>query len=1015
MSPIEPKKKYWRNIDTKDVPESQNTFFTREFQEGMTELKDGVSRRDFIKLMGASAALAGVAGCSSVRLPKQEIKPYAKMPESVIPGQSLHYATVMTQGERVTGVLVETHEGRPTKIEGNESHPMSLGATGIYEQASVLDLYDPDRVKETQLSGTVSEDFEAWVASARKRFGASSGSGLALLVETQLSPSYVRALDLFQSKFPKAAIYRYDSVNRDSLISGLRQATGRSVVPHYHFSLADVIVSFGGDFLGNDPLQVPYSRAFADRRDPELGALNRLYVIENQYTLTGAKADHRFRSKTQDIAANVIGLAFALLPKLGLGSSLAQALDGVATPRTSLTAQELSIIADDLIRNSGKSIVLAGNSQPEVVHHLVYLMNEALRNNGTAVTYYQVPFADRSFYARSSQSSIVSLVKSMKSGAVDTLVVLGGDPVYNAPSDLKFLEALKFVKTTVHLTSHTVATTRHAHWVLGRSHYLESWGDAQALDGTLSVCQPVIQPLYRTKSDLELLLLLSGSSDSAYSFVRETLRSGYNLGDSSWEPLLNSGASKGNSTVSTTAASTSISGALNALLSRLKANKGFELVFAQSYSLYDGRFSNNGWLQELPDPISKLTWDNPLMISPGTARDLSLASGDMVKLMGSNIQLEMPVFVSPGHADRSLTAFLGYGQSSIGRVGESVGFDVQPARRSTAMTLVTGITLLKLNRKYDLATTQEHGSMEGRPHYREGSVDEYASNPTFASEMVETMPLKSLFDERPYDTGYQWGMSIDLARCTGCNACMVGCQSENNIPIVGKKEVLIGRDMSWIRIDRYFEGDPENPDVVEQPVTCLQCENAPCEQVCPVAATVHSTEGLNDMVYNRCIGTRYCADNCPVKVRRFNFFDFHQKNPQSRPKKRYHIFDLMKEPETTVQMQFNPDVTVRMRGIMEKCTYCVQRINHARHVSDNEKRSIRDGEIQTACQQACPAEAIVFGNILDASSKVAKLKSRNRNYHILEQLHLKARTSYLASIRNPNPRLEKKEKVTHHA
>lgn len=1009
MSSIE--KKYWRSMESRDLPESENPFVTREFQEGASEASL-FTRREFIKLMGASVALAGLAGCN-VRLPKQKIRPYAQMPESATPGIAQHYATVFSQGDRVTGLVVESHDGRPTKVEGNVQHPFSLGATGIYEQASVLDLYDPDRVQHIKYSGEITDTFSSFISKQREAFSKTQGEGLAILVETQRSASYVKALQAVKAAFPKALIYRYDSVNQDAAIFGLKELTGQAVLPYYRFDKADVILALDSDFLGRDPLQVPYSKAFAARRDPDVSALNRLYVVENTYTLTGSKADHRFRSKTSDLSSVAVAVAFELSSQLGSSSGLSQALSSLSRPSVSLKESEIKIIVRDLIQNRGKSLITVGATQPAAVHQLVYLMNEALSNNGASVVYYPVPFGSESFYSIPSVQSISNLTAAIRSGSVSSLFVLGGDPVYSAPADLEFAKHFKAVKNTVHVTSHFTATTLASKWSVGRTHYLENWGDAVALDGTVSICQPLISPMYEeTLSDLQVLLMLSGSMLSEYDFVRDSVAA---FGGD-WDQSLASGIfSSSKTSVSLSANPKNMSSELKSLIHASGSN--LELVFLSDYCLYDGRYANNAWLQELPDPMSKMVWDNPLLVSPKTASELKLSLGDKVRVVSGKTSLELPVFIMPGHADRSFTVTLGSGQTSIGRVGNGSGFDVSPLRTTSSLQWVSSVTVIKLNEKYPLATTQEHGSMEGRPLYREADLEYYKLHPHFASEMVETPPLKSLFEEHVYDTGYQWGLSIDLARCTGCNACMIACQSENNIPVVGKSEAMNGRDMSWIRIDRYFEGDLENPDVVEQPVTCLQCENAPCEQVCPVAATVHSHEGLNDMVYNRCIGTRYCLDNCPVKVRRFNFFDYHQRSRQSQDKKRYHLFDYMKEPATSVQMQFNPDVTVRMRGVMEKCTYCVQRINEARHVSANEKRSIRDGEILTACQQVCPSEAIVFGNILDENSAVSKLKKRNRMYHILEQLHLKARTSYLASIRNPNPLLEKKtieKEVTHH-
>jgi len=681
---------------------------------------------------------------------------------------------------------------------------------------------------------------------------------------------------------------------------------------------------------------------------------------------------------------------------------------------SSVPDKVINTIVDDLIQNKGKSILVAGPSQPSTVHSLIYLMNQALGNHNRAVKYFPIPFSSQKLVQKTNQDSISELTRLISVNKISSLFILGGDPVYNAPSDLKFKTQLEKVKNVVHLTKFKNQTSQVSHWVLPESHFLESWGDVVAKDGTKSLIQPLISPMYESISAIELMGKLSGVSSNGYVIVRRTWRSQTVSGrfESNWQKwvrdgLIQSGRLKGVTyPLSNQGFETSLKKRINAF----KLSKGIEVVFESDSSVYDGRFINNGWLQELPDPLSKLTWDNAALVSHATSQSLGVENEQMIQIEVSGNKLMVPVWIQPGHADNAITLLLGYGQENSGRIGQKTGFNVYPLRSSNTLHWAMDVSVTPHDKTYKLASTQDHGSMEGRPLYREATAEEFKKHPNFAQEMVETPPLKSLFDERPYDTGNQWGMVIDLDKCTGCNACVVGCQSENNIPIVGKKEVLNGREMHWIRIDRYYEGDINDPKVYEQPVTCLQCENAPCEQVCPVAATTHSEEGLNDMTYNRCVGTRYCADNCPAKVRRFNFLDYHQKNPQSVKKDRVHLFDYVREPDPKTQMQFNPNVTVRMRGIMEKCTYCVQRISKVKSNAANNNREIRDGEIQTACQQACPAEAISFGNILDKKSKVAKMRKKKRNYTILEQLHLKARTSYLANIRNPNSKLSKPSK-----
>jgi molybdopterin-containing oxidoreductase family iron-sulfur binding subunit len=1007
-------KHYWRSSAELEGSKEFEKFHHREFQEGASELEDGVTRRNFLKLMGASIAFATASGCA-IRKPVQKIRPYAQMPEHVTVGKSVYYATSFSYGEEVVGLLAESSEGRPTKLEGNPLHPESLGKTNHIQQASVLDLYDPDRLQSVLKSGKPVEASEvsAVFSGISSQLKKSNGSQVAVLMETSVSQTDHRLLSVLQSKFPGVSIYRYDGVNRDTITQGLYSVTGQYVSPRYNFETADVVVSFDADFLGASVSNVRHVNEYAKRRDPDESKMNRLYAFEQSFSVTGAKADHRFKLKTSEVEKVVWKVASRIISTVGgaVSADMKNKLAQAAKLNVSVEDSVVSAIVKDVLSSKGKSILLAGPSQPESVHGLLFIVNQLLNNNGKTIQYPALPFASSDSVRKSSLDSIKELAAKVKKGAVKTVVALGGNPLYAAPSDLNLKEAFKSVNL-VHVSTHMNDTAKLANVVIPRSHYLEAWSDAVALDGTKSIVQPLIKRLYDSYTDAEVIARLLGSSKSDYTLVRDTFRS--NGLESKWKKWLHDGVvSIGKSSSVPSLQDNGFSAALNDSIKKSKSSDSdsLEVSFKPSYALYDGRFSNNGWLQELPDPITKLTWDNAAYVSPKTAKSLKLKTNDLVTVTVGKNKVESVVFVLPGHAENSLTLTLGYGHSSFGRIGEGKGFDVTPLRTATSFSYAQGVSLVKKKGSYELASTQNHGSMEGRPHYREADLQYYKHNKDFAKDNGEYHPpLKSLFHERPYDTGYQWGMAIDLTKCVGCNACLVACQSENNIPIVGKEEVLNGREMHWIRIDRYFEGDEDNPRVVDQPVTCLHCENAPCEQVCPVAATVHSEEGTNDMAYNRCIGTRYCSDNCPVKVRRFNFFDYHQRNPQSVKKDRFHIFDYMKEPAKTVQMQFNSDVTVRMRGVMEKCTYCIQRVNKVRKQTANENRLIQDGEVVVACEQACPADAIAFGNILDENSKVAKLKKKQRDYHILEQLHLKPRTSYLASVRNPNPSLVKLEK-----
>ena len=1027
-------KSYWRSFAEKNKTDDFVRFQEREFQEGASELGEPISRRQFLKLMGASAALAGVTGCA-VRKPTTKIRPYAKTPEKHVVGRSTYYATSMQIGEDVSGILVETHEGRPTKLEGNPQHPNSKGALSAQQQASILDLYDTDRIQVPMKDQKESswEAFDAWLGKEKVRWDKSRGRGLGLLLQDEKSPTFYATLNAFESRYPKAKVYRYEPINSDNQKKGLEDVTGRLLQTRYAFDKSNVILSLDADFLGLEPDSVRASSEFASRRNAD-GKMNRLYVIEGRYSITGSKADHRYRVKPTQIEPVAWLVMSQLLSHFGNGnlpSRITSAIHKAAVIyRGVLPKKTVKAIAEDLIKNRRRSLVVAGSSQPDSLHSLVYLMNDVLQNNGKTVEYRELGFQDYAITRSSSVESISSLAKDVRSGRVKSLVVLGGDPAFNAPADLEFETLVKKIQRLVVVAQRPNQTTDQADWVVPESHVLESWGDLRTNEGVVSLVQPVIQPLYESQSKLEVLQRLVGEAQSGYDLVRSYWRrqNGAKRFESSWRTWLHNGLVKSrrvpkiNTTV--TISNRFLSHFSRYSLGHRKANEGLSVSFIPSASLFDGRFANNGWLQELPDPITKLTWDNAALMSRKTAKKLGVSfydtldnklvehEGDIIELFVDKDSVSLPVMVVPGHADDSITISMGYGHSH-GAIASKVGFNVFPLRTTKSFHTIPNVSIKKTGETYKLATTQNHGSMEGRPIVREATLQEYKENPNFANEVVPVPHQKSLWEERPFDKGYQWGMSIDLSKCTGCNACVIACQSENNIPVVGKERVLEGREMHWIRIDRYFEGEDE-PSVLSQPVTCLQCENAPCEQVCPVAATVHSEEGLNDMVYNRCIGTRYCSNNCPVKVRRFNFFDYHQRDPQAVKKKRVHLFDYMKEPNEQRQKQFNPDVTVRMRGVMEKCTYCVQRISEAKSVAKIEDRKLKDGDILTACQQTCPSNAIVFGDINNPESEVAKLRKRQQNYQVLEDLHLKARTTYMALIKNPNPKLVTASASTKH-
>ena len=986
-------KLYWRSFDELAESPEYTEFLQREFPQGASELTDSISRRKFLTLMGASAALAGLVSC---RRPLEKIVPYVKAPEEVIPGIPQYYATTMPFSAGAVGLVVESHEGRPTKIEGNELHPSSRGAANAFQQAEILNLYDPDRSKFVLNKGArvTWNDFVAFWGEQDVLYAQNGGEGLAVLTTAFSSPTLARLRRDFERKFPNATWAVYEPVSDENIYEGIRMATGQVLQPVYDYSAARVVLSIDADFLMLESENVAHSKDFAAARkvSSEHDEMNRLYVVESGFSNTGAMADHRLAVQSRQIGAFTAALILALRKN---GVRIGVAADLSAYAEHDFDATWLNALAKDLAAARGKSLVVAGHRQPAVVHALVFAINAALGNLGRSVSY--VAPADK---ALPSRKSLAQLAEKMRAGEVKTLVLVGGNPAFNAPADLHFTAALKKVENVIQMASHVDETAAFATWHLPQAHFLEAWGDARATDGTVSVIQPLILPLFGAHSEVELLNLLStGVVKPGHDIVRETFQTTLKAAnfEKKWRRVLHDGVVDGTALAKSAPRlrAAEIRKFLQPeLLPKDKANKSnLEIVFQASPALYDGRYANNSWMQESPDPATKITWDNAAVMSVRTAKELGVDTQDMVQLSYHGRNLEIPVAVLPGHADYSISIHLGYGRTAAGRVGNGVGFNAYALRRTAQPDFDSGLKLAKIGKIYKLANTQNHGSMEGRPIVREATLEHYREHPEFATEMVEHPPLRNPWKEHKYDEGYQWGMTIDLNACTGCNACSIACQSENNIPVVGKEQVANGREMSWIRLDRYFVGEPEEPRMVFQPVNCQHCENAPCEQVCPVQATNHNKEGLNVMVYNRCIGTRYCSNNCPYKVRRFNFFNYTKDTPE------------------IVKMAMNPDVTVRFRGVMEKCTFCLQRINFAKIQAKREERDIRDGELRTACQQTCPADAIVFGNKNDAESHVAQQKEQNRNYGLLAEFNTRPRTTYLAKLRNPNPELAKHENV----
>jgi MoCo/4Fe-4S cofactor protein with predicted Tat translocation signal len=989
-------KQYWRTLEELAGDPRFEQLLHREFPRQASEWDEAVDRRDFLKLMAASLAFAGLSGCGIA--PEEHIVPYVKQPDGLVLGKPQFYATAMPFGADAIGVLVESHEGRPTNIQGNPDHPSSLGAVDSFVQASILDLYDPDRAQIPTNLGEISSlpafmEAAGGMASAVKLL---NGEGFRILTGTITSPLVSGQIQALLKLYPKAKWHQWEPAGNDGAREGSKQAFGRFVNTVYRPEKADVILSLDADFMASGPGHIRYMKEYYRRRKLNNGSaeMNRLYVVEPTPSVTGATADHRLPLRSSDVGL----FTRALAAKIGLGGT---------TVLPSAAQHWMERVRAELQAHRGASLVIAGEQQPTEIHALAHAINAALGNVGNTV-YYTEPVEAAPV---NQLESLRALCNDMAAGQVDTLLILGGNPVYDAPHDFDFTAKLKKVRSTVHLSSHFDETAEYCQWHVPESHYLEAWGDVRAFDGTTSIVQPLIAPLYSSRSAYEFLAAFSDKPGvTGYDALRDHFKTSHGGADfeKSWKKALHDGV-----IANTTLASISVASAATLPATNPISTDALEFIFRPDPSAYDGRFANNGWLQELPKPVTKLTWDNAALVSPKTAELLGLTHtvasrggehgqilSNVIDISLSNSKVTAAAWILPGQADGVIVLPLGYGRKKAGYTGTDKGFNAYAVRTSDALWAKTGGTIKKTGVNYPLACTQYHFNMEGRKILATGTLEEYKQNPAFAHINDEKPPQElSLYKEFAYP-GYAWAMSIDLNSCNGCNACVVACQSENNIPVVGKDQVMRGREMHWIRIDRYYLAETEtndpstntndalaNPPTFFQPVPCQQCENAPCEQVCPVGATVHSAEGLNDMVYNRCIGTRYCSNNCPYKVRRFNFLRFQDwETPQ-------------------LKLMRNPEVTVRSRGVMEKCTYCVQRINNVRIEAEKENRPIRDGEIVTACQASCPSEAIVFGNANDPTSRVAKLKAQQRNYSILGELNARPRTTYLAAVRNPNPDL----------
>lgn len=964
---------YWRSFEELANTEEFRKLAEDEFPYRTPDWNDPASRRRFLALMGASIGLAGgLAGCT--KQPKEVIVPYVRQPEEVIPGVPLFYATAMSVAGIATGVLAESHLGRPTKIEGNPTHPASLGATDPAMQASVLTVYDPDRSQAVMRNGYISEwgNFVDAVGEMRGRISRNKGAGLRILSGTMTSPTLAAQIQEFQKAFPEAKWHQWEACGRHSVQESARASLGKPINTLYRFDRANVIVSLDGDFLCSEmPGALRYAHDYTGRRRAAAAnpgnAAPRLYVAEGTPSLAGGMAEHRFRMRTGEVESFAVALAQAL----------EQPVEGPA-----MQASFIPAVAKDLAGNRGSSLIVPGEYQPARVHAIAHALNQALGNVGNTVLYTDPVEIDPIDQVQ----SIRELVTDMRDGKVQDLLILGGNPVYDAPADLQFLKALQQVKNRMYLGLYSNETAAWCHWHVPEAHYLESWSDARAYDGTVSIVQPLIAPIYSGKTVHEVMNVLMNRADrTSHETVQDYWRmqhTGKDF-DDFWQVSLNDGIVAGTAFPQVPAPPVKIPP------SEGPAAEALEIVFRPDPIIGAGALSNNAWLQETPKPQSKMTWDNAVWISPSSATHYNLAEGDVIEIDYRGERVRGPVWIMAAHADESITVQFGYGRTRAGSVGNGVGFDAYALRTSDALWRGMGVAFTRISRGYAFATPQRAQTMEERDPFRVATYAEYHRDPTFASPPDRQVPNnESLFPLWPYKQ-HKWGMAIDLTACVGCQACTVACQAENNIPVVGKEQVEKGRHMNWLRVDRYFRGGVENPDYYFQPVPCMQCEDAPCELVCPVAATLHSGEGLNEMVYNRCVGTRYCSNNCPYKVRRFNFLLYSDWNTQS-------LYGVR-----------NPDVTVRSRGVMEKCTYCVQRISEAKITAEKENRPLRDGEIVTACQQSCPTEAIVFGDLNDPTSRVVRLKKQQRDYNLLEDLNTRPRTSYLARLRNPNPEIEK--------
>ncbi|WP_224366343.1 TAT-variant-translocated molybdopterin oxidoreductase [Hyalangium versicolor] len=950
-----------------------------EFPPGASEPPQGVSRRSLLELAAFGSAALGLSGC--FRPAPEKVLPYSQQPPEVTPGVPLHYATGIELAGHVRGLVVRSHEGRPTKVEGNPIHPESRGAAGAHEQASLLGLYNPYRAREVRFRGTATSRAELFARLESLAQRTDGGAGLRLLVEPTASPLWAQTLSRVLERYPRARVVPFCAAETGQAREGARLAFGRPLRVLPRWDAARVVVSLDDDFLSTLPGSPRAAREFVSGR---AARLNRLWVMESHLSLTGAFADQRLRVRPSRMPLLARALAAEVGRPLGRPglASLAEATGGLSEAER----RWVSAAARDLSAHAGEALVVAGEGQPPAVHALAHLLNESLGPAGQ-----RLRLVEESRVPAPDAAALPALVEELRSGSVDTLLITAWNPVYRAPADVPLAEALGRVEHAVYCALEEDETAAVCSWFVPSTHPYEDWGDGRASDGTTTILQPLIAPLVEeTVAPLDMLSVFTGELSAApYDRLRALWRQRTARPErfqETWETWLAEGVIPDTqlSEVQARVDEAAVLSAVRALA--VPAGEGLELHFVPDLKLYDGRFGFNPWLQEMPDPLTQLTWDNAAYLSPATAERLGLKRGSRIRLELRGRSLEVPVLVAPGQADDTVTLPLGYGRTRGSPVAVGVGVNAYALRHQDSLWSARGLQLIPVQGHHEFALAQEHWRMEGRPLALQTTQPEFQSHQDLLRGMQE--PQEHLYPPpRPRtDPTYRWGMAIDLHRCTGCSACVLACQAENNIPAVGREQVLRGREMHWLRIDRYFLGDEHDPSVITQPLMCVHCEYAPCEYVCPVNATVHSDEGLNQMIYNRCIGTRYCSNNCPYKVRRFNYLDYTPNRPQDR-------------------MYRNPQVTVRSRGVMEKCTYCVQRIESARITSRVERRAIREGEVRTACQQACPTEAIVFGNLNDPRSAVTRLHQDPRHYKLLHELGTEPRTVHLVRLKNPEEAL----------